>query len=255
MVWFLKQLFHKLRITILRLFFFITSLPKRFFRLGKHLYDGFRFLKPKESRYWWESPIHMNYGQKVGVWFLELLLYILDILAIGEIYGILADWVKFNSRPLHKWEINLAKSVYGDSIRYSTITIDEKAIFGFRIFPTAKAYVSYQTINSNGIMENGVLIHEFVHIWQYERFGTAYALRALLAQNSKMQYNYGGVSALRAAIAKKLDFLSFNYEQQGDILQDYYRIKEGYRPLWGTGRREDLQYYEYFREQLGKIGY
>lgn len=252
MVWFFKQIYHKLRITVWRLFYYILSIPKRLYRLGKHVVDGVRFLKPKESRYWWESPVPMNYAQKVGVWFLEFLLYILDLIGIGEVYGILADWVKFNSRPLHKWEIEMAKAVYGENLKYNVITIDEKGIFGFKIFPAAKAYVSYHTINSNGTLENGVLIHEFIHIWQYERFGTAYALRALLAQNSKMQYNYGGVTALRSAIAKKLDFLSFNFEQQGDIIQDYYRIKAGYRPLWGTGGKEDLQYYEHFIEQLSK---
>lgn len=250
MVWFFTQLYHKIKISLLRLVYYLMSIPQRLYRLGKHLYDGFIYLRPSEKRYWWESPIHFTYPGKVGLWFLELLFYILDVFGIGEIYGILADWIKFNSRPLHKWEIGLAKTIYGDAIRYNTITIDEKGIFGFKIFPAAKAYVSYQTINSNSSMENGVLMHEFIHIWQYERFGTAYALRALLAQQSKMQYNYGGVTALRSAIAKRLDFLSFNFEQQGDIIQDYYRIKQGYRPLWGTGGKQDLHYYEHFIKQL-----
>jgi hypothetical protein len=254
MSWFFNQLFHKITLTLWRLFYYITSIPKRLYRLGKHLVDAVRFLKPKESRYWWESPISMNYAQKIGVWLIEFLLYILDLIGVGEVYGTLADWAKFNSRPLQKWEVEMAKSVYGDSLRYRLITVDEKAIFGFKIFPAAKAYVSYHTINAGGVLENGVLIHEFIHIWQYERFGTAYALRALLAQHSDMQYNYGGVTSLKSAIAKKLDFLSFNFEQQGDIIQDYYRIKEGYRPLWGIGKKEDLQYYEHFVNQLPKLG-
>ncbi len=250
MTWFLKQLFQKVRITLLRIFYYLSTLHKRVYRLALHIYkspQSFRWEKPIQQ---WDKNQWMEYGNKVWLWFLESLLYILDLVALGEIYGILTDWIKFNTRRLYDWEIELAKTVFADSIHYSLVTIDEKAVFGIKIKPLAKAYVSYHVINAGAIMANGLLIHELVHVWQYERFGSAYTLKAYLAQKSEMQYNYGGVNALRKAIEDQKKFLDFNFEQQGDLVQDYYRIKENYTPLWGHGKREDLHYYEHFVKQL-----
>ena len=75
----------------------------------------------------------------------------------------------------------------------------------------------------------------------------------LKAQNSKMGYNYGGVSALKAYREQGKSFLSFNLEQQGDIISDYFRIKEGYQPRWGVGCRHDLPVYKYFVDQVKKL--
>ncbi|MEL6865625.1 MAG: hypothetical protein AAFP19_14455, partial [Bacteroidota bacterium] len=46
------------------------------------------------------------------------------------------------------------------------------------------------------------------------------------------------------------DFLAFNLEQQGDIVSDYYRIRDGYKPRWGNGKRQDLPVYQSFIDQL-----
>ncbi len=246
MDWFIRQLLSKVMLTFRRTYYYFITLPTRFKRLFRHLAIPFELGK--------ESLIPKQGGfellNRISLWFLELFLYLFDIIAVGEIYGSLLDWIKFSSRRLKPWEIKLVKTVYGDSIRYNIITVDENAILGVQWPAMAKAYVSFNTINTTGTMENGLLLHEMVHIWQYHKFGSPYLLKALLAQNSKMQYDYGGASALKNAVLEKLDLLSFNFEQQGDLVQDYYRIKNGYRPLWGKGKLEDLQYYEYFIRQL-----
>ncbi len=225
----------------------MTSLPSRFVRLGQHLIIPFQLTKD-EANLIWLQPQEM--GIKMGIWFIELFFYTLDLFGIGEVYGILADWFSFRSRKLYDWEIELSKSVYGDSIPYQLITVDENALWGLKWPKLAKAYVSYQTINTSNTMANGLLLHEMVHIWQYHKFGSNYLLHALRAQYSELQYNYGGAIALRLAIQREKDLLSFNFEQQGDLVQDYYRIKNGYRPFWGQGKIEDLQYYEHFIQQL-----
>ena len=99
-------------------------------------------------------------------------------------------------------------------------------------------------------MQNSILLHELTHIWQFQQMGAVYVPRAIKAQFSKMGYNYGGVSALKAYLGKGKSFLSFNLEQQGDIISDYYRIKDGYRPRWGNGDRRDLSIYESFVNQV-----
>jgi len=60
----------------------------------------------------------------------------------------------------------------------------------------------------------------------------------------------GGMSALRAYKEKGKSFLSFNLEQQGNIISDYFMIKDGYQPKWGMGNRHDLSVYESFVEQM-----
>ena len=73
--------------------------------------------------------------------------------------------------------------------------------------------------------------------------GAVYMLRALVAQASSVGYDYGGVNGLKKAILEGGDLRSFNLEQQGDIVADYYRIRHNQKPEWGNGRMEDLPIY------------
>ncbi|MEL6945484.1 MAG: hypothetical protein AAFO82_22755, partial [Bacteroidota bacterium] len=84
----------------------------------------------------------------------------------------------------------------------------------------------------------------------YQHLGAAYIPRALWAQRTQEGYNYGGVTALQMAIQTNKKFWEFNYEQQGDIVADYFRISHGYSPCWGRGTIDDLWVYEYFMEQV-----
>ncbi len=75
--------------------------------------------------------------------------------------------------------------------------------------------------------------------------GSVYIPRALRAQFSTEGYDYGGLANLLLAVrsGKKLD--DFNLEQQGDILADYYRLKSGGRPRWGSPTLDDIWVYEH----------
>lgn len=68
-----------------------------------------------------------------------------------------------------------------------------------------------------------VLIHELVHVWQYQHFGAVYIGKALKAQKSKEGYNYGGMENLYHQMLKGNTLTHFNFEQQAEILEDYYR--------------------------------
>jgi hypothetical protein len=85
-----------------------------------------------------------------------------------------------------------------------------------------------------------------MHVWQFERLGGAYIPGALRAQKSMEGYNYGGVEALSACLARGGGLSDFNLEQQADIVSDYFCIREGMNPAWGRGTRQDLAVYEYF---------
>jgi hypothetical protein len=221
--------------------------PLRVSRFVRHFLKGFLFLKPRKL-YWWESEINNRILNRILNWWIELAIYFCDIFGLPEFYETLMDFVKFNSRSLYDWEIELAKTVFGDSINYKRVRIDELSLTG----PKQKnfCYVSFYIINSWGSMKNSTLLHELTHVWQFEQMGSVYIPKALKAQNSKMGYNYGGVSALKASKEQGKSFLSFNIEQQGDIISDYFRIKEGYQPKWGMGCHHDLAFYRYFVDQV-----
>ena len=224
-----------------RLLDIIHFLPIRFIRFLQHLSRFpavFKSFTAKSS-----SPS----GQFVS-WFFELAVLFLDMLGFSEIYESLLDLLKFNTRPMHRWEIEMARTVFGNSINYRRVRIDEHAICGPRQYRFA--YVSFYTINSWGPMHNSFLLHELTHVWQYERLGAVYIPRALRAQFSEPGYNYGGASNLRNQLEAGNDFSTFNLEQQGDIVSDYFRIKGGYHPQWGRGSVYDLPVYEAFIAQL-----
>jgi hypothetical protein len=138
--------------------------------------------------------------------------------------------IKSNTRRLTSREIALAYSIFGESIDYKRVRIDDKARIACRQHDLA--YVGFEVINSWGALSDPHFIHEMVHVWQYQHFGSCYIPRALWAQRTKAGYNYGGIEGLEAALAAGKRLLDFNWEQQGDIVADYFCLQYGYMPRW-----------------------
>lgn len=179
---------------------------------------------------------------------IEPIFRFLDKVGVARFYEKLSNLIKPHTRPMTLHEIELAHSVFGDSIQYEKVRIDEKAYIGTRRYDIC--YVSFNTINNWGKLSDELLIHELIHVWQYQHFGAVYIPRALAAQRTKEGYNYGGVRALIKAIHAGKKIWDFNYEQQGDIVADYFRIRQGLAPRWGNGTWVDLHIYSYFVKQL-----
>jgi hypothetical protein len=171
---------------------------------------------------------------------LKIITQVIDFLQIDHAYQHLTARLKGATRPLTAKEIALGKDIFGESIDYQVIRIDENSHTARRL--RAK-YVSFNTINSWGKMSSDVFIHELVHIWQYQRLGSVYIAEALAAQRSQAGYNYGGIEALRNALKEGKTLRDFNFEQQGDIVQDYYLITQGYRAQWGAAQQKDAGVY------------
>lgn len=215
---------------------FSSWLPHRFIRFFRYLAQGIRdvFLgTPRLSHILW--------------WWFGMLLLLLDILGVVEGYELLANSFKATSRRLTKEEVELAQTVFGNNLHYTRIRIDEKAWGGPKQYHFC--YVSFHTINSWGKMRDDVFIHELVHVWQYQQFGAVYIAKALQAQWGA-GYNYGGLAALKEAKVKGLTLLHFNFEQQADIVMDYYRLSIGQGARWGNASSADISCYQYFVEQL-----
>jgi len=203
----------KINHIVSRFLFGFSELPKRLKRLLLHFLWWFPF-RPKNDQYLIiRNPLE---------WLLALPFYILDLVLIPEVYEILFELFKWNMRYLNESEQALSRVIFKDSVNPARIRVDEKAVIG----PKQRnfAYVSFQTINSYGKMSEAVLVHEIVHVWQFLKFGSVYIMKALLAQNSKQGYDYGSVPGLVQMQETEKKFFAFNFEQQGDIVMDYYRL-------------------------------
>ncbi|MEL7219700.1 MAG: hypothetical protein AAGJ93_00195, partial [Bacteroidota bacterium] len=224
---FVQKITAKAKATFLRLWQVITLLPTRFQRLGKHL-----------LQFCWTNK----------TWWLSLPYFILDILAVPEVYETLADWIKWNTRPLTRSEIALLDPLFGNSIDYWRVRIDERAFLGPPQLHIC--YVSFYTINAWRPMRPDLLIHEAVHVWQFQQMGSVYIPLALQAQFSKEGYNYGGAPRVVNWARRSARLLDFNLEQQADLVADYWRLQYDLPPHWGPAGQADLPFYAYFVDQL-----
>jgi hypothetical protein len=135
---------------------------------------------------------------------------------VSELAGAVAG------RPLLDPEIKLVEPVFAKSIDYSRVRL---------IGAKAPQFV---TIGNNiyvppdftigDAYHAQTLIHELVHVWQYQRGGTAYISRALVAQiggiakgSRNLGYGY--------TIDPGASFYDFNPEQQGLIVENYFSMK------------------------------
>lgn len=213
-----------------RFLWLVSATPHRFKRLLLHFTDFKTINRPF----------------LIDNWFTVLFIYIFELLGIVELYESVCSFTKFNTRPLTETETAIGLAVFGESINYDVIRIDERAYIGAKQMNIA--YVSFHTVNSWGRLSSALLIHELMHVWQYERMGATYIPLALAAQKTELGYNYGGVQALWDNV--KIGLKAFNLEQQADIIADYYRIKHGKKPAWGKATTADLPVYERYVQQV-----
>ena len=240
--WLARQIFDKIAGTLGRVVQWMLKLPFRIARLLKTLIEGVAAVRPW-SLHFWESL------GRVGTWvdFLKWLgtvgLELAEIAGLGELYETVADIIKFNTRSLRNDEREAAGKVFGSSVPYHLVRIDEAAVFGPA--STKREYTSFHLINGWGGIAPDTLIHELTHVWQYENAGAIYMPQALHAQ-ATAGYDYGGLPGLQAARTARLGILSFNREQQAQIVQDFFRIAQGSAPMMSAGSKSDQGLYAYF---------
>jgi hypothetical protein len=214
--------------------YYFIQLPVRLIRIVKHFIYPLYRKKPNDF-----PP------KGFMEWVADTFFYLLDILAIPELYQGAARVFKWNIRRLKLDEINLGKSVFGTSIDYNLVRIDDRTRLGTKRM--ALAYVSFNIINYRSVIKDEILVHELMHIWQFQHFGSIYIARAIKAQRSKEGYDYGGVANLYQLMVRQAKILDFNFEQQADIIEDYF-IKVVSKNLVSSAM--DVQIYTYFANQL-----
>jgi hypothetical protein len=250
--WLGTQLWDKLTGVLGRVAHWVTRLPARVGRLVSGLIEGIATLKPW-SLGWWESLFHVSTWEHFLSWVGTRLIDLLEIGGIGEVAETVNEFVKFNTRALNGREVAIAKSVFGISIDLTLVRVDERAVLGPSF--TKRAFTSFHTINAWGGLEDSVLVHELTHVWQYETAGAIYMAQALHGQfqRGRDAYNYGGPDGLRAAQAKGQGLTAFNREEQAQIVQDFYLIKNGLPPWIPGGTISDLPLYARFVKTVSTL--
>lgn len=188
----------------------ITLIPNRIYRLIGHLLF-FDLQFPKNYKWWF--------------WFAVLPFKTIDVILIPEIFNFLTSLFKFNARALTQLEINEAKKVFGNSINYNEISIDENSFFSWvgTKFNKVKylGVCVFYSVNFNRKINSQPhnfdmdwLIHELTHTLQFKKVGSSYIFYALYAQFTN------GYSVKNIENKKLSDF---NFEQQAEIAKFYYQ--------------------------------
>lgn len=226
--WVGRQLWDKVTGTFARIGRWVTKLPARLGRLFAGLWDGLTSLKPW-SLAWWKSLGKVDTWKDFVKWIGARAIDLAEILGIGEIAETAADLIKFNTRVLSADEIAEASSIFGASINYPLVRIDERALIGPSF--THREFTSFHTINGWGPVAIDTLIHELTHVWQYEHAGAIYMAQAVHAQAWGEGYTFGGAAGLQRRKTAGQGMATLNREQQAQVVQDFYRLKKGMAPF------------------------
>lgn len=219
---------------------FIHTLYQRAYSLGRHV------LFPLQDQFLLSLIKCGKTGLFIVHYIGEVPLLVLDILGLPDFFSFFQSVFKRNARTLQNHELQLALHVFRDSFDFSKTRIDENSRIGTR--GGKYAFVSFYYINCQGTLDLPVLIHELVHILQFEQSGSPYALRNMMAHIFPPTYDYGGLERINNILREPTSVHALNYEQRAEIFSDYCLILSGRIPEWGIANSSNLgQYYEVMR--------
>lgn len=130
------------------------------------------------------------------------------------------------TRPLTSREIQLLRPIYGDQVRYELVTMERSPV----IAVLAGAVTLQNAVHWNPrlysedftrepVRITAVLVHEIMHVWQYQNLRHYHFLKA----GAEHIHRWGRVYKYELDEHERL--LDYHYEQQGQILQDYFHLK------------------------------
>lgn len=140
-------------------------------------------------------------------------------------------------RALTLGEVNLARSVFGNSIFYNSVLVhcDSYLPFGLQnqftaMSPNGELYFRKALYNRNYANEDleaqHLFIHEMAHVWQHQR-GMWVRTRGLLSWAVSYQYRLD-----------KPQLSQYSMEQQASLIADYFVLKRfGMNAFFGLPNR------------------
>ncbi len=129
-------------------------------------------------------------------------------------------------RKLYSWEIDKARSFFGDMIDLGRVRISENSWLARKTYEDKSAITIYNTIHGIS-MQDRTLIHELAHVWQYNNVriepltaGATHLLARLRGQTAELyDYNVDPVGD-----PNRKTFREYSFEEQAAILEDVYIV-------------------------------
>ena len=131
-------------------------------------------------------------------------------------------------------QIEMLRSVYGDSIDYSKVVIKEGKAGLISAANPSRAFVVGNTIYApSGEISDSTLVHEMMHVWQYQNGGVGYMGKAVSAQLWGPTNANGGERGYyyEDDILAGKPFEKLNPEQQAQLIQDAFSARPGRKIL------------------------
>jgi Ca2+-binding RTX toxin-like protein len=199
------------------------------------------------SNWPWEADFWKGLGRTV--------VSALELAGLAEAWEIASEILKPWQRGMSSEEIELARGVFGNSIPYELVRLDELSLMA----GIGRTHVTGYIINSTESLDDRTLIHELTHVWQYVQDGLVYIPEAIAGQSSDEGYGFGGVDGLRDKMAAGQGLSAFNPEQQGEIVASYYTLRQQARTYEANGgtapldMRQDLDVYIHFVKEVSTL--
>jgi hypothetical protein len=202
----------------------LSVYPNRVKRFLRHLLQLFPTVPQQIPRSEWYD------------WPVDFLFYLQDLLFCPEIYTTALVITKSELRPVNDLEEYLIQEIYKDTIDSRFILINDHTTSFIKKY--AYAFVTYNTIHFDKEISEPIVVHELMHIYQYQKFGSVYLYRCAKAQLSKYNYDYGGVERLSIGLEKGKTIFHYNFEQQAMIVEDYFRRNNQFTMFFDTSAND-----------------
>ncbi|MCY1020155.1 hypothetical protein [Pyxidicoccus sp. MSG2] len=151
-------------------------------------------------------------------------------------------------RKLSSDEIATLRTVYGDSIDYSSMRIKEGNSGLFSLSGRAFTHGNTIYIPPDDLpLTPDLLVHESAHVWQHQNGGTDYMSEALWAQNVGDGYEF------EKGIKEGKSWSQLNPEQQAELLQQAQRAGFFDPTSGGTFNYNGTDYTAYLNSALAQI--
>jgi hypothetical protein len=187
-----------------------------------------------------------TFGQWLGrqpgrliYWLHRLLMEAFDVLGGPEIGQFLMHLIT-HTTPLTSTERTMIEEVLGPkAMRYHDVRVAEGGLMDWVFKWNGNlAFTTWHTVNfpRNGRHtrhNHAILIHELIHVYQYERVGSRYLGEAIymLIKTKRDCYSYGGAEGLCVDRQGGKCYKEYNREQQAQIIQDYFTRQQNGRDV------------------------
>lgn len=136
--------------------------------------------------------------------------------------------LKRRGRSLTSGEINMARTIFKDSIDYAKVKVHHGSyIIGQNkdtaMTPNGEMYFPAHTYEEDfSLGSQGFFIHEMTHVWQYQQGYGVKRNGLIIAAHGGYNGSLPPAYIYMPYINSRVDFANFNMEQQGDIIRDFF---------------------------------